>query len=279
MQHGNSPGPRSLLPKVQNRPPKSHEIDWHRTIAASTAMSVTGVVPWSLSRPAIWSYQRAGASTPATRNSSCRGDNRLEWGRWDPRRSIRKSSPPRINIPTEIASCMCHLCYYVDWCSLFAYLPHWPLCLQKEQWWIIIIQSQNIITKQSATTVLFWPLTIGTFASASFHMFFHHAWSTPCVVQSKALIWRLTPLSHALQNDCPFCLKYIGLNSKIQRLIIMYGVWKCYKLRGCNGFAFQLPCYSLHCTATLLLGPLNPKVPPTILTALIKPVLESFTFN
>ncbi len=50
-----------------------------------------------------------------------------------------------------------------------------------------------------------------------------------------------------------------------------------YKLRGCNSSSIsnRLPCHSLRYTATLLLGPLNLKVPPTILTALTRPVLES----
>ena len=162
MQHGNSPRPRGLLLEVQNWPPKkSSNYYWHRAIAASTAMSVTGVVPWSLSRPAIWSTKGMSIHSP-NKALSCGGHNRLEWGRWD----------PRINMQTDWDSIMHVSSLFYWWMQLSPLwtqnVSHWPLYLQKNSndQPSSPPQSQNITTQ----TMSYWKGSSDTLLLALLHL-------------------------------------------------------------------------------------------------------------
>ena len=230
MQHGNSPRPRGLLLEVQNWPPKkSSNYYWHRAIAASTAMSVTGVVPWSLSRPAIWSTKGMSIHSP-NKALSCGGHNRLEWGRWD----------PRINMQTDWDSIMHVSSLFYWWMQLSPLwtqnVSHWPLYLQKTA--MInhhlhlnhkISQHKQWATGKALLTPDYWHFCICLVRAMC------------CPVQSSDLKTH-SFATVSLQNDCPFRFKYIGLNSKIQRK--HDNVW-CVKV-------LQAPWLQLFCIQTAM---------------------------
>lgn len=162
--------------------------------------------------------------------------------------------------PTEIASCMCHLCF-VDGCSLapcghrMCHIGHF-IC-KKEQWSTIISTSITKYHSKNNNEVTFegssdpWLLAL-------LHLPVCLVRAMCCPVQSSDLKTH----SFATQNDStllkttrtskwlPFSLN-TWLNSKIQRLMIMYGVWKYCKVRGCNCFAFKLQAFQMGFHATV----------------------------
>ena len=185
-------------------PKKSSNYYWHRAIAASTAMSVTGVVPWSLSRPAIWSTKGMSIHSP---NKALK----LWW--------VQSTWMGTLRPTYQNAKCMCHLCF-VDGCSLapcghrMCHIGHF-ICKRSKDQSSSPPQSQNITTKTmsySATRKAL--LTPDRWHFCICQCFPHcssprrHAWSAPCVVQSKALIWRLTPENHThFKMTGPFSLQ------------------------------------------------------------------------